>query len=166
MFASPLSGDGQTLTFACSLPPHRTYRVSTDGLSLTANLVVGQGDLEVILVNDNVVKLRVGDEMDILPETLRGYRNRGDEMTTFVMSTEHGATLELWLRAMFDPVTIQPDGRPIRKPPVAAVSLDKGHLSNARCLMQALWRLPQRMPDWAGGSRSPDPLSNSPVGVS
>lgn len=98
VFASPLSGDGSPLTYGCALPPQSECQLSSVDPSMAMTFVVGQGVLELILVDNSSIILTSGEQLSVQPGILRVYRNPNDQIVCFVTTAAPGTLLERCLR--------------------------------------------------------------------
>lgn len=98
---SPLSGEGVTLRFRCTLPPHGAGAPLHVHDTMTETFAVEDGVLEVALADGETRLLVPGERIAIAPGTQHGFRNPGDAPVTFLTTADPGEGLETFLRGMY-----------------------------------------------------------------
>lgn len=98
---SPLSGEGDLLTFRCTLPPHGAGAPLHVHDAMTETFAVETGVLEIDLGGGQTRLLTAGESIAIAPGTQHGFRNPGDAPVTFVTTADPGGGLETFLRGMY-----------------------------------------------------------------
>lgn len=99
--SSPMSGDGDTLSFRCWLPGHAPGAPVHSHAAMTETFVVEAGILEIDLGDGDIRQLAAGDSIRLGAGTRHGFRNPLATETRFLNVATPGHDLERFLRGIY-----------------------------------------------------------------